>query len=150
MKVLANNKNAGFQYFLETFYECGMVLEGWEVEGILAGKLSLNEAYVRVLGEEVFLVGCTITPVGKNTSFTAVDPMRSRKLLLNKSEISKLIGKTQISGFTLVPVKVYYKNRRIKMEIALAKGKKLQDKREAKKTKDVERELRRTVKNVVR
>ena len=127
-----------------------MVLEGWEVKGILAGKLSINEAYVRVIGEEVFLVGCTITPVGNNTAFTGVDPMRSRKLLLNKSEISKLIGKTQISGFTLVPVKVYYKNRRIKMEIALAKGKKLQDKREAKKTKDVERELRRAVKNVVR
>ena len=150
MKVLANNKNAGFQYFLETFYECGMVLEGWEVKGILAGKLSLNEAYVRVISEEVFLIGGTITPVGKNTAFTGVDPTRTRKLLLNKSEISKLIGKTQISGFTLVPVKVYYKNRRIKIEVALAKGKKLHDKREVKKTKDIERELRRVVKNEAR
>lgn len=149
MKTIANNKRAGFEYFLEQFFECGMVLEGWEVKGILAGKISLNEAYVRVIGQEVFLIGANITPVGHNVIFSGVDPTRTRKLLLNKSEIDKLIGKTQISGFTLVPVKVYYKNKRLKMEIALGKGKKQRDKREDKKLKDVKREIDRTMKNNV-
>lgn len=146
MKSLAHNKNVGFEYFLEQFFECGMVLEGWEVKSILAGKLSLNEAYVRVLHEEVFLIGANITPIGNNTRFSNIDPIRTRKLLLHASEISKLIGKTQISGFTLVPVKAYYKNRKIKLEIALAKGKKRHDKREVIKLRDVDRELRRTIK----
>jgi len=146
MKTIANNKKASHEYFLQDFYECGLVLEGWEVKGILAGKVSLNEAYVRVLNEEVFLIGCNITPIGNNTKFTSLDPTRTRKLLLHKHQIDKLIGKTQISGLTLVPVKMYYKNRRVKLEIALAKGKKLYDKREDKKNREVDREIRRTVK----
>lgn len=150
MKTITNNKRAGHEYFLEHFFECGMALEGWEVKGILAGKVSLNEAYVRVINEEVFLIGATVTPVGTSNAFTNVDPTRSRKLLLNRSEISKLIGKTQMAGYTLVPVKMIYKNRRIKLDIALAKGKKQHDKREVKKLKDVNREIDRAVKKVVR
>lgn len=150
MKTITTNKSAGHEYFLEQFYEGGLVLEGWEVKSILAGKVSLNEAYVRVLGDEVFLIGCNVTPVGQNTAFTNLDHTRTRKLLLHRNEIDKLIGKTQISGFTLVPIKLYYKNRRIKLEIALAKGKKLHDKRESKKNRDIDRELRRTMKTSAR
>src|SRR5574343_490915 len=150
MKTLAQNRQAGHEYFLEHFFEGGLVLEGWEVKAILAGKISLNEAYVCVIKDEVFLIGCNITPVGQNTAFSNVDPTRTRKLLLRRSEIDKLIGKTQISGFTLVPIKGYYKNRRIKLEIALAKGKKLHDKRETKKNRDIDREIHRTVKTSAR
>lgn len=127
-----------------------MSLEGWEVKAILAGKISLNEAYVRVVKEEIFLIGCNISPVGNNVAFSNVDPTRTRKLLLHRSEIDKLIGKTQISGFTLVPIKVYYKNKRVKIEIALAKGKKQYDKRETQKNKDIDKELRRVVKTSLR
>ena len=146
MKVLAENRQARFDYFLEAFFECGVVLEGWEVKAILAGKVSLNEAYVRVVSEEVFLIGSNISPIGNSNAFTNLDKTRSRKLLLRRSEIDKLICKTKISGFSLVPVKLYYKERRIKMEIALAKGKKQHDKREVKKQQDADREIRRTVK----
>lgn len=146
MKILADNRQARFDYFLENFFECGVALEGWEVKAILAGKVSLNEAYVRVVKDEVFLIGCNVSPIGNSNAFTNLDTTRSRKLLLKRSEIDKLIGKTKVSGFTLVPVKLYYKNRLIKMEIALAKGKKQYDKREDKKQQDADREIRRTVK----
>lgn len=146
MKILADNRQARFDYFLESFFECGVALEGWEVKAILAGKVSLNEAYVRVVRDEVFLIGCNVSPIGNSNAFTNLDTTRSRKLLLKRSEIDKLIGKTKVSGFTLVPVKLYYKNRLIKMEIALAKGKKQYDKREDKKQQDADREIRRTVK----
>ena len=146
MKILADNRQARFDYFLENFFECGVALEGWEVKAILAGKVSLNEAYVRVVKDEVFLIGCNVSPIGNSNAFTNLDATRSRKLLLKRSEIDKLIGKTKVSGFTLVPVKLYYKNRLIKMEIALAKGKKQYDKREDKKQQDADREIRRTVK----
>lgn len=147
MKMLANNRSVRHDYFLEAFFECGMVLEGWEVKGILAGKASINEAYVRIFGEEVFLIGCHIAAAGNITKFTTIDPTRSRKLLLHRSEISKLIGKTQATGFTLVPVQLYYKDNKIKMEIALAKGKKNYDKREDIKQKDADREVKRTIKS---
>ena len=146
MKILADNRQARFDYFLENFFECGVALEGWEVKAILAGKVSLNEAYVRVVNDEVFLIGCNVSPIGNSNAFTNLDATRSRKLLLKRSEIDKLIGKTKVSGFTLIPVKLYYKNRLIKMEIALAKGKKQYDKREDKKQQDADREIRRTVK----
>ena len=149
MKILMQNKKAGFEYSLEAFTECGLVLEGWEVKSILAGKASLNEAYVKVINEEVFLIGCHISPLGNNVKFTEVDPIRTRKLLLKRSEISKMIGKVQVAGFTLLPIKIYYKDRRIKIEIALGKGKKLFDKREDKKNSDLDRELKRSFKNSV-
>lgn len=146
MKILASNKSAGFEYFIQDTYECGIVLEGWEVKGILAGKISLNEAYVRVINEEIFLIGCNITSVGNNNKFINLDSTRTRKLLLHKHQIDKLIGKTQISGLTLIPIKMYYKDRRIKLEIALAKGKKLYDKRQDKKNRDVDREINKVMK----
>lgn len=150
MKTLIDNKSSRFEYHLEEFFEAGLVLEGWEVKSLLSGRGSLNEAYVRVLGDEVALIGAHITPTSQHSKFSNLDPTRTRKLLLNRSEINKLIGKVQISGFTLVPVRLYYKDRRLKLEIALAKGKKLHDKRESIKKRDNEREIRQTMKNDAR
>ena len=126
------------------------MLEGWEVKSLLSGRGSLNEAYVRILGDEVALIGAHITPTSQYSKFSNLDPIRTRKLLLNRSEINKLIGKVQISGFTLVPVRLYYKNRRLKLEIALAKGKKLRDKREDIKKRDIDREVRQSIKSNAR
>lgn len=140
-KILSECRRVKFEYHLEDFFTAGMVLEGWEVKSILSGKASLNEAYVRIIGDEVVLIGAHIAATGQFSKFSNLDPTRSRKLLLNKHEISKLIGKVQISGFTLVPVKMIYKNRRIKLEIALAKGKKDRDKRENIKNRDASREI---------
>lgn len=150
MKTLIDNKSSRFEYHLEEFFEAGLVLEGWEVKSLLSGRGSLNEAYVRALGDEVALIGAHITPTSQYSKFSNLDPTRTRKLLLNRSEINKLIGKVQISGFTLVPVRLYYKDRRLKLEIALAKGKKLHDKRESIKKRDNEREIRQTMKNDAR
>ncbi len=146
MKTLIDNKSTRFEYHLEEFFEAGLVLEGWEVKSLLAGRGSLNEAYVRVLGDEVALIGAHITPTSQYLNCANLDPTRTRKLLLNRSEINKLIGKVQISGFTLVPVRMYYKGRRLKLEIALAKGKKLRDKREDIKKRDIDREIRQSIK----
>ena len=126
------------------------MLEGWEVKSLLSGRGSLNEAYVRILGDEVALIGAHITPTSQYSKFSNLDPIRTRKLLLNRGEINKLIGKVQISGFTLVPVRLYYKNRRLKLEIALAKGKKLRDKREDIKKRDIDREVRQSIKSNAR
>ena len=126
------------------------MLEGWEVKSLLSGRGSLNEAYVRILGDEVALIGAHITPTSQYSKFSNLDPIRTRKLLLNRSEINKLIGKVQISGFTLVPVRLYYKNRRLKLEIALGKGKKLRDKREDIKKRDIDREVRQSIKSNAR
>ena len=143
MKTLAQHKRAYFDYTISQTYECGIVLEGWEVKAILANKISINEAYVKIINDEIVLIGASITPCGNHNAFTNLDSTRTRKLLLHKHEINKLIGKVQISGFTLIPVKVYYKNKRIKVEIALGKGKKLYDKRESTKIREVNRQLAR-------
>lgn len=150
MKTLIDNKKSRFEYHLEEFFEAGIALEGWEVKSLLTGRGSLNEAYVRILGDEVALIGAHITPTSQYSKFSNLDPIRTRKLLLNRSEINKLIGKVQISGFTLVPVRLYYKNRRLKLEIALAKGKKLRDKRDDIKKRDIDREVRQSIKTNAR
>jgi SsrA-binding protein len=148
-KQLIDNKKVKFEYFTFDTFEAGLVLEGWEVKSILGGKASINESYVRVIGEEVFLVGCTVTPAVEYSKFSGCDPTRTRKLLLRRQEISKLIGKVKVSGFTIVPLRMIYKNKKIKLEIALAKGKKLVDKRNTVKERDVTRDIQRTMKNKV-
>ena len=150
MKTLIDNKKSRFEYHLEEFFEAGIALEGWEVKSLLTGRGSLNEAYVRILGDEVALIGAHITPTSQYSKFSNLDPIRTRKLLLNRSEINKLIGKVKITGLTLVPVRLYYKNRRLKLEIALAKGKKLRDKRDDIKKRDIDREVRQSIKTNAR
>jgi len=142
MKVIATNKKARFDYeILETF-EAGIVLTGPEVKSVKAGQVSIKEAFATVKGEEVFLTNAHISPY-KQASNVEQDPTRSRKLLLKKSEISSLIGKSKTQGLTLIPTKIYLKRGFVKVEIGLGKGKKLHDKRDQIKRKDVERDMER-------
>ena len=121
-----------------------MVLEGWEVKAVRAKKVSIEEAYVRVINGQIKLIGCHMTPPDSTISgFAHHDPTRTRDLLLNRREIDKLIGKVEIAGFTLVPLDLHFKKGRIKMQIGLAKGKKLHDKRQAAKERDMDRDARR-------
>ncbi len=139
-KLVANNKKAYHEYFIEEKYEAGLVLAGTEVKSLRQGKCSIKEAFVRVEGGEVFVYGMNISPYEKGNIFNK-DPLRIRKLLLHKSEIRKLIGKSAEAGYTLVPLQVYFKDGRAKIEIGLAKGKKLYDKRADMAKKDMRREV---------
>ena len=139
-KLVANNKKAYHDYFIEERFEAGMVLEGWEVKSIRAGRVQLKEAYVIVRGGEIFLFGAHISPLTAASTHIKPDPTRDRKLLLNASEISKLIGKVERAGYTLVPLNLHFSKGRIICEIGLAKGKKQYDKRDAEKKRDWQRE----------
>jgi SsrA-binding protein len=142
--MICNNKRARHEYFIEENFEAGMVLEGWEVKAVRAKKVSIEEAYVRVINGQIKLIGCHMTPPDSTISgFAHHDPTRTRDLLLNRREIDKLIGKVEIAGFTLVPLDLHFKKGRIKMQIGLAKGKKLHDKRQAAKERDMDRDARR-------
>jgi SsrA-binding protein len=138
--TIADNKKAFHDYFVEERYEAGLVLEGWEVKAIRAGRIQLKESYVVVKNGEVFLIGCHISPLPTASTHIHPDPTRTRKLLLHGPEISKLIGKTERAGYTLVPVNLHYAKGRIKLEIGLAKGKKQHDKRAAEKEREWARE----------
>ncbi|MCK6409777.1 SsrA-binding protein SmpB [Thauera sp.] len=142
MSIIENRK-AFHDYFIEEKHEAGMVLEGWEVKAIRAGRSNIKESYVVIRGEEIFLFGMHITPLATASSHVHHDPTRTRKLLLHKKEIARLIGKVERAGYTLVPLDMHYKQGLIKLEIGLAKGKKLHDKREDEKKKDWEREKQR-------
>ena len=142
MSIIENRK-AFHDYFIEEKHEAGMVLEGWEVKAIRAGRANIKESYVVIRGEEFFLFGMHIAPLTTASSHVSHDPTRTRKLLLHKKEIARLIGKVERAGFTLVPIDMHFKQGRIKLEIGLAKGKKLHDKREDEKKKDWEREKQR-------
>mgnify|MGYP004610189125 CR=1 FL=1 len=144
--AITDNKKAFHDYFIEERYEAGMALEGWEVKSIRAGRVQLKEAYVIIKGEEIFLFGAHISPLTTASTHIKPDPMRDRKLLLHASEISKLIGKVERSGYTLVPLNLHYAKGRIKCEIGLAKGKKLYDKRQDIAKKDQRREAERDFK----
>ncbi len=145
-KIIANNKKARHDYFIEETYECGIELVGTEVKSIRQGHCSLGEAFVRIdKNNEVMLYGMHVSPYEKGNIFNR-DPLRPRKLLMHKSEIRKLIGKIKEKGFTLIPLRVYFKGSLIKVEIALAKGKKLYDKREDIKKKDMKRTAERDFK----
>ncbi len=142
IKVVATNRKARFQYFLLETFEAGIVLQGSEIKSIRAGQISLNEAYVRIEEGEVWLVEAHIAPYGQ-ASFFNHDPKRRRKLLLNRREINHLERKVQEKGFTLVPLRVYLKEGRAKIEIALARGKKTYDKRATIAARDAQREMER-------
>jgi SsrA-binding protein len=144
---IAENKKAFHDYFIEERYEAGMVLEGWEVKAIRAGRTQLKEAYVVLKGEEVYVIGMHVSPLTTASTHVHPDPTRSRKLLLHEGEISKLIGAVERAGYTLVPLNLHYTRGRIKLEIGLAKGKKQYDKRETEKTRDWEREKARLMRD---
>jgi SsrA-binding protein len=137
---IVDNKKAFFDYFIEDRYECGLVLEGWEVKAIRAGRTQIKEAYVVIKGAEIFLIGAHISPLLSASTHIHPDPLRTRKLLLHAEEIQKLIGKVEQRGYTLVPLNLHYTKGRVKCEIGLAKGKKLHDKRETEKNRDWQRE----------
>jgi SsrA-binding protein len=144
---IADNKKAFHDYFIEEKFEAGLVLEGWEVKAIRAGRIQLKEAYVVIKSGAVYLIGCHISPLLSASTHILPDPTRSRKLLLNASEISKLIGKTERAGFTLVPLNMHFSKGRIKLDIGLAKGKKQHDKRASEKDREWEREKQRLVRS---
>jgi len=141
MKVLFNNKKAYFEYFIEDTFEAGIVLVGAEVKSVKNGNISLTDSYVSIKNNEVFLKNAYIKPYEKTNNFS-VDDKRIRKLLLNKTEIEKIRKKTEVKGYSLVPTKVYLKDNLVKVEIAVAKGKKLYDKRETIKQRDISRHIK--------
>lgn len=138
-KLIANNKKAYYDYFIDEKYEAGLVLHGTEVKSLRQGKCSIKEAYIQIINGEVFVINMNITPYEKGNIFNK-DPFRPKKLLLHQSEINKLEGQTSQKGFTIVPLQVYLSKGRVKMEIGLARGKKLYDKRESIAKKDQQRE----------
>jgi SsrA-binding protein len=140
---IVQNRKAYYEYFIEEKYEAGLVLEGWEVKAIRAGQVSLGEAYVIVRGGALYLIGCHITALKTASTHVQPDPTRTRKLLLRAEEVSKLIGKVERAGYTLVPLDLHYRGGWIKAEIGLAKGKKQHDKREAERERDWKREQQR-------
>ena len=142
IKLVANNKKAYHDYFIEEKYECGIELFGTEVKSIRMGRCSIKEAYVAIDHGEAFIEGMNISPYEKGNIFNR-DPLRRKKLLLHKSEINRLAGQVQMKGYTLMPLQVYLKGGRVKVEIGLAKGKKLYDKREDLKKKAIERDMER-------
>ena len=146
MSIVQNNK-AFHDYFIEERYEAGIALEGWEVKAIRAGRVQLKEAYVIVSNGELFLIGSHISALPTASTHIQADPTRTRKLLLNATEISRLIGAVERAGYTLVPVDMHYSRGRVKLEIGLAKGKKQHDKREAEKDKDWKREQQRLLRH---
>jgi len=137
---IVENRKAFHDYFVEERFEAGLVLEGWEVKSIRAGRVQLKEAYVTLMGAEPFVVGMHVSPLPTASTHVHPDPTRSRKLLLNAEEIRKLIGKVEQRGYTLVPLDLHYTKGRVKIAIGLAKGKKQHDKREAEKERDWQRE----------
>jgi SsrA-binding protein len=143
---IVDNRKAFHEYFVEDRYEAGLALQGWEAKAIRAGRGNIKEAYVLVRDAEVFLFGAHITPLISTSTHTTPDPTRTRKLLLHAEEIKKLIGKVERAGYTLVPLNLHFKGGRIKLEIGLAKGKKLHDKREADRDRDWKREQQRLMK----
>ena len=145
LKLVANNKKAYHDYFIEEKYEAGLVLHGTEVKSLRMGKCSIKEAFIRIENGEVFIYGMHISPYEKGNIFNK-DPLRVRKLLLHKSQIQKLIGNSAEKGYTIVPLQVYFSNGRAKIEIGLAKGKKLYDKRQDIAKKDQKREAEKELK----
>lgn len=145
-KILATNKKARYDYFIDEVYECGIELKGTEVKSIRQGRINLKEGYASVDNSEVFLKQVHISPYDQGNRFN-VDPLRTRKLLLHKAEIRKLIGATTIKGYSLVPMSVYLKNGRVKLELGLGKGKKLYDKRQDLAKKDAMRRIERESKD---
>ncbi|MCI9665066.1 MAG: SsrA-binding protein SmpB [Lachnospiraceae bacterium] len=149
MKLVANNKKAYHDYFIEEKYEAGLVLHGTEVKSLRMGKCSIKEAFIRIEDGEVYAYGMHISPYEKGNIFNK-DPLRAKKLLLHKQQIRKLIGSSAEKGYTLVPLQVYFRDGKAKIEIGLAKGKKLYDKRQDIAKKDQRREAEKEMKMKLR
>ena len=143
---IADNKKAAFNYFFEERYECGMVLEGWEVKAVREGKVQLTDGYVLIRNGEMFVMGCQINPLKTASTHVNPDSVRTKKLLIKKDDIRRLTGKVEQKGYTLVPINLHWKNGRIKCEIALAKGKGEHDKRDVIKDREGKREVERAMK----
>ena len=143
-KIIANNKKARFEYFIEETYEAGIVLKGTEVKSIRQGKVSIKESYCMIKNGELYIYGMHITPYEHGNIYN-VDPLRTRKLLLHKRQINRLIGETKEKGFTIIPLSIYLLDGLIKVEIALAKGKKLYDKRDSIAKREADRKIQRAI-----
>src|SRR5690606_10398186 len=144
---VAENRQARHEYFIEDTYEAGLVLQGWEVKSLRAGRAQLKEAYVFIKDAEAFLFGAHISPLPTASTHVIADPIRTRKLLLNRAELDRLIGAVERRGYTLVPLELYWKQGRAKLKIGLAKGKKEHDKRATEKDRDWQRERSRLMKH---
>ncbi len=139
-RLIAENRKAHYEYFIEERFEAGLVLQGWEVKSMRAGRAQLAEAYVFMRNEEAFMTGAHITPLRTASTHIVADPVRTRKLLMNKSELSRLVGAVERKGYTLIPLDLHWKNGRAKLEIGLANGKKQHDKRSTEKDRDWQRD----------
>nr|WP_058461446.1 SsrA-binding protein SmpB [Legionella adelaidensis] len=144
--TIATNKKARFEYFIEEEFEAGVVLEGWEVKSLRAGKINLSDSHVLIKKGEAWLLGAQIVPLPTASTHIHPDPTRTRKLLLNRKEINKLIGSVERQGYTVIPLNLYWKKNKIKAKIALAKGKKEHDKRDTIKERDWQRDKARIMK----
>lgn len=146
---IAENKKAFFNYHIEERYEAGMVLVGWEIKAIRSGQVQLTDGYVVIRDGELFLIGCRINALRSASTHVKPEPDRSKKLLMRKDEIRRLIGKVEQKGYTLVPLNLHYKGGLVKAEIALAKGKAQHDKRETEKKRDWEKEKGRLMRHKI-
>lgn len=144
--TIAQNKKARFDYFIEKEYEAGIALEGWEVKSLREGRAQLKESYVTVTRGELFLQGAHFSPLSSTSTHITANPVRNRKLLLNRHEISQLIGSVERAGYTIAPLSLYWLRGRAKLKIGLAKGKKQHDKRESIKERDWKRDQQRLLK----
>ena len=147
---IADNKKAAYNYFFEERFEAGMVLEGWEVKSLREGKVQLTDGYVVVRDGALYVIGCQINPLSSASSHINPDQVRTKKLLLHKEEIKRLIGKVEQKGYTLVPLNLHWKDGKVKCEIALAKGKAEHDKRDTIKDREGKREVERQLKSRTR
>jgi len=138
-RLIAENRKARFDYFIEDRYEAGLSLQGWEVKAMRAGRAQLKEAYVYLRNGEAFLIGAHISPLASASTHVVADPVRTRTLLLNRSELNHLVGAIERRGYTMVPLELYWKNGRAKLQVGLAKGKKQHDKRATEKDRDWQR-----------
>jgi len=146
--TIAVNRKAHHDYAIEDHFEAGLVLEGWEVKSLRAGRVQLDQSYVLLKKGEAWLLGSLITPLLTASTHIVPDAQRTRKLLLHQSELNKLIGSVERKGYTLIPLKLYWKHNRVKLDIALAKGKKQHDKRAAEKERDWQRDKQRIIKKL--
>ncbi len=143
---IADNKKAIFNYFIEERFEAGMVLQGWEVKALREGKVQLTDGYVVIRGGEMFVIGCQINPLNSASTHVSPDAVRTKKLLLHKEQIKRLMGKVEQKGYTLVPLNLHWKAGKVKCEIALGKGKAEHDKRDTIKDREGKREVERAMK----
>lgn len=146
--TIAVNRKAHHEFAIEDHYEAGLVLQGWEIKSLRAGRVQLDQSYVLLKNNEAWLWGSLITPLLTASTHITPDAQRTRKLLLHQRELNKLIGSVERKGYTLIPLKLYWKNNRVKLDIALAKGKKQHDKRASEKERDWQREKQRVMKKV--